>query len=311
MPADPQTSGETPDLGIALLAAIAERYGESGAERYGIKPVQFQEMVAAVVMRYAANTNEAGQLELLATVRVGDLILARACSAGSNAAWDVFLTRFRVSLYDAAYRIARDDATGRELADSLYAELYGMPNREGRRISKLDYYMGRGSLEGWLRTVLAQAHVNRCRSLSKVVSLDEQVESGVAFAGKPSQAAPVVDDRVAAAVALTLAELDSEDRVLLASYYLDRSTLAAIGRQLGVHESTISRKLERLTGAMRKRIRKRLQADGMDHRLCDEAAPGSRRARPECGCGRKSAARKFSGIVLAVEVKFFEVERVM
>jgi RNA polymerase sigma-70 factor (ECF subfamily) len=182
----------------------------------------------------------------------------------------VFLTRFRAPLYETAYRIARDEATGRELADGLYAELYGIPNREGRRVSKLNYYTGRGSLDGWLRTVLAQQYVNRCRSHAKDVSLDEQVEAGVGFAANPPPSLPVADDRIAEAVGQTLAELGGEDRFLLVSYYLDQRTLANIGRQLCVHESTISRKLEKLTKGLRKQIRKRLQAAGINPRHCDE-----------------------------------------
>ncbi len=61
-----------------------------------------------------------------------------------------------------------------------------------------------------------------------------------------------------------LGALNSEERFLLASYYLDRRTLAEIGRQLGVHESTISRKLDRLTDSLRKRIRYQLQENGLD-----------------------------------------------
>ena len=257
-----------PALGSAVLSAISQRYSESGAERYRITPESFQQIVAAVMARYAAD--EAEQLAILATLRVGELVLARACSSGNEHAWDVFLVRFRAFLFDTAYRIARDETTGRELADGLYAELYGIPNREGRRVSKLDYYMGRGSLEGWLRTVLARQHIDRCRYHAKDVSLDEQVEAGVGFAATPAEAAPLVDDRVTDAVSQTLAEVSSEERFLLASYYLDQRTLANIGRQMGVHESTISRKLEKLTKELRKRIRRRLQAVGFNSRRCDE-----------------------------------------
>src|SRR5207245_5847209 len=78
------------------------------------------------------------------------------------------------------------------------------------------------------------------------------------------------DARVVVAVAESLAALSAEERFLLASYYLDQRTLADIGRQLRVHESTISRKLERLTGELQKRVRKRSQATGVDRRRCDE-----------------------------------------
>jgi RNA polymerase sigma-70 factor (ECF subfamily) len=259
-----------PALGRTLTDAIAQRYNESGAESYGITHQHFQQMVGAVVIRYAANANEAERLELVAMLRVGELVLARACSAGNEHAWDVFLVRFRASLYETAYRIAKDEAAGRELADGLYAELYGIPNRDGRRVSKLDYYTGRGYLEGWLRTVLAQQHVNRCRSHAKEVSLDEQVEAGVSFAASSLIETAEVDDRVTRAVAQTLSEVSSEERFLLASYYLDQRTLANIGRQLCIHESTVSRKLDKLTAGLRKRLRKRLQAAGFNPRRCDE-----------------------------------------
>ncbi len=145
-----------------------------------------------------------------------------------------------------------------------------MPNREGRRVSKFAYYMGRGSLKGWLRTVLAQQHVNRCRSQAKDVSLEEQVEGGASFAAKPEPLTANGNEPVSQAVAGALAELDSEDRFLLAAYFLDQRTLAEIGRQLRVHESTVSRKLDRVTGELRKCIRKRLQAEGIDLRRCEE-----------------------------------------
>lgn len=266
----PSAPVEDRALGSALRQAIAQLYGGSHAEEYGITRERFQEILAAVIGRYAAAASEPEQLALVASLRIDELVLARACTAGIEAAWSAFLTRFRAPLYEAAYRIARDETMGRELADELYAELYGIPNRDGKRISKLDYYMGRGSLEGWLRTVLAQQHVNRFRAKARDVSLDEQIESGVSFAAQTAEPQPEPSDLLSAALAQTLAEVSAEERFLLASYYLDQRRLADIARQLKVHESTISRKLDKLTGTLRKRVRKRMQAAGMDSRHCDE-----------------------------------------
>lgn len=269
MPLADSSANEGWAPGRAVSDAVAGLYGASGAERFGISRERFGELAGEVVRRYCAGCEEVEQLQLVARMHIEDLVLARACSAGNETAWEVFLTRFRAMLYEAAGRIARDDTAGKELADGLYAELFGIPNREGRRISKLDYYMGRGSLEGWLRTVLAQEHVNRIRQRARDVSLDEQIEAGVGFAAA-EETAHAVDPRVSEAVAHTLAEVDAEERFLLASYYLDRRTLAEIGRQLGVHESTVSRKLDKLTGVLHKRIRKRLEKAGIHPRRCDE-----------------------------------------
>lgn len=257
-------------VGDSLRAAIAKRYCESDGERYGITPEVFHLILAAVVARYAGEVSEAEQVDLIGTLHVADLVLARACADGNEVAWEAFLTRFRVPLYEAAYRITKDEATGRELADELYADLYGISDRGEHRRCKLDYYMGRGSFEGWLRTVLSREYVNRYRSRAREVSLDQQLEAGAGFAAPPAADENGPDDCIGVAVAQTLAEISAEERFLLASWYLDQRTLADIGRQLHVHESTISRRLDRLTGTLRKRVRKRLQVAGLSSRECDE-----------------------------------------
>jgi RNA polymerase sigma-70 factor, ECF subfamily len=267
---EPSTAAEPHAPGSAVSKAIDQRYAESGAPRYSISPGHFRHIVAGVLARYAADSAESEQLELLTKLRLDDLILARACSAGNDAAWEAFLLRFRASLYESAYRIAGNEATGREIADELYAELYGVPNRDGRRVSKLDYYMGRGSLEGWLRTVLSQHFIDRCRGYSKSTSLEEQIESGASFPAPADPPTPEPDPRLASALDQTLDELTAEDRFLLASYYLDQRTLAQLALQLGVHESTISRRLDRITTHLRKRTLKRLRAAGLNARQCEE-----------------------------------------
>jgi RNA polymerase sigma-70 factor (ECF subfamily) len=270
MAPEPAPTIEDPSLGKSVRDAIDWRYGDSGAERYGLARNVFRQNLGAVILRYGGEFTEAEKLELIAGLHVDDLVLVRACSAGNDLAWSDFLHRFRAEMRTMACQITRDDMAGRELADGLYAELYGLPNREGRRISKLDYYMGRGSLKGWLRTLLAQQHVNRYRSHAKDVSLEEQVESGIGFAAKPDIVPIASDGGVAEFLAQSLAELDNEERFLLVSYYLDRRALADIGRQLRVHESTVSRKLDKVTRELQKRIRKRMNAAGVDRRRCDE-----------------------------------------
>lgn len=254
----------------SLRDAIRTRYAESRAQDYQIAADTFEQLVTDVIQRYAAQASATEQISLAKSLHIEDLVLARACSAGNDTAWDFFLARYRADLYRAACQITRDDSTGHELADSLYAELFGLPNREGRRVSKLDYYMGRGSLAGWLRTVLAQRHIDRCRTGAHNVSLEEQMEQGVAFASPAPPETPHDAQPVNAALTAALAECASEDRYLLAAYFLDGRTLAQIGRQLGLHESTISRKVDRLTTSIRKRVRKRLLESGISPPRCDE-----------------------------------------
>src|SRR4051812_1363090 len=253
---------------------IAELFAQSEASKLCIDKATFAGILEAVAAKYlSAGANERDATDFFRGLRVQELVLARACSAGNDAAWEVFLTKFREALYSAGRAIAKDDATGRELADSLYADLYGMKSEDGGRRSKLDYYMGRGSLEGWLRTVLAQEFVNRYRAQKRLVSLEEEEEAGGQFAaaGPAPSSAPSADNRLEAATDEALRALPAEEKFILASYFLDDRTLAEIARMLNVHESTVSRKLERAAKNLRIEIMAALQQKGMSRRQAQEA----------------------------------------
>ncbi len=251
---------------------MADLYEKSTGERIGLSREQF----AAILQEIGAKYLPAGaaQLEaraLYASLRVEELALARACAAGHERAWEAFMLRYREKLYDIAGYIAKESSAARELADSLYADLYGTTTRDGKRMSKLASYTGRGSLEGWLRTVMAQEYVNRYRRQRRLVSLDEESEEGTQFAATDPEPAVAVDPRVEGATDEALAALSPEDRFVLASYYLDGRTLAEIARALSVHESTISRKLDKLAKSLRKQILSALGRRGMSRRQAEEA----------------------------------------
>jgi len=257
-----------------MVREFAEQcYAASGAERFEIDAAGLAEILASVVRQLDCATGEPGAGGLLSSLRLEELVLARACVAGNDRAWEIFLNRYRATLYESAYKIAREESAARELADSLYAELYGVNEKGHQRPSKLVYYQGRGSLQGWLRTVVAQEYVNRYRSARRETSLDAALDEGKQFQAKDPDLADA-DPRVAAAATSELTALEPEERFLLAAYYLDRRTLAEIAKLLRVHGSTISRKLERTTAGLRKRIRKRMIQSGMSPRQADEALQG-------------------------------------
>ncbi len=261
-----------PEL-TAALSAVGERiYQLSKAEKFGISQSQFESWSLAIAQKYLpADASQQDAEELLSNLRLEDLALARACAAGHERAWEQFMARFRELLYDAALGIAKEQSQAKDLADSIYAELYGMNERDGQRVSKLSSYMGRGSLEGWLRTVIAQEFINRYRSRKRLVSLEEEEEEGSQFAAPDPAPATATDSRVETVIDECLAALDGESRTILSAYYLDGRKLAEIGSMLGFHEATASRKLDRITKALRKSIREGLLKAGMSKRQADEA----------------------------------------
>ena len=253
---------------------LADLHAKSGCEKVGLTRESFATILCEIGSKHAtAATSETEIRTFFLSLRVDELALARACAAGVNSAWEIFLTRFREKLYLSALRIAREDSAARDLADTLYADLYGTNTRDGQRVSKLASYTGRGSLEGWLRTVVAQEYVNRYRRTKRLVSLDEESEEGVQFRAPDPEPEPIppLDQRLAQATDEALAFLSGEDRMVLSAYYLDGHTLAEIARMLGVHESTISRKLDKLAKALRKQIVAALVRRGMSRRQAEEA----------------------------------------
>lgn len=251
--------------------AIRGLLEKSRGERYGLTLDSFQAILEQVSAKYCPSATLQQKLAFWQDLRVEELALTRGCVASNELAWEDFLTRYREKLYDMARGITKDDSSGRELADSLYAELYGLTEKQGQRVSRLSFYMGRGSLEGWLRTVLAQEFVNRYRKQKRLVSLEEETEEGVQFASTESFSTATVDCRLGEATDEALNQLPAEDRLILAGYYLDDRTLTEIGRMLGVHESTVSRRLEKLLKGLRKQVITGLQARGMKRGQAEEA----------------------------------------
>jgi RNA polymerase sigma-70 factor, ECF subfamily len=253
-----------------LESVVTMLYEKSG--NFGLSIQQFAAILTEVAARYLPPGAPAQQVaELYLSLHIEELTLARACAAGQEHAWEVFMTRYREKLYDIAGYIAKESSAARELADSLYADLYGTTSRDGQRVSKLASYTGRGSLEGWLRTVMAQEFVNRYRRQRRLVSLEEDNEDGKELVAKDPEPAIAVDSRLEAATDEVLSALPAEERFILASYYLDSRTLAEIARVLAVHESTISRKLVKLVKSLRKKIVLGLERKGMSRRQAEEA----------------------------------------
>jgi RNA polymerase sigma-70 factor (ECF subfamily) len=197
-----------------------------------------------------------------------DLELAARCAAGDPAAWDRFVLEYRPVLYRAADALDRGGGA-RDLADSLYAELYGMKERQGDRRSLFHYFQGRSSLATWLRAVLAQRYVDRLRAQRRFEPLpDEEIDTGIEL--RPGGLAadrgePPDPDRsrylalIRQALCRAVGRLPARDRLRLACYYVQELTLAETGRVLKEHEATVSRQLARTRRAIRGAVERQLR----------------------------------------------------
>ena len=250
----------------AIPDALArELHRESGAAVWDVPLATVtQRLTASAASRFKSGATARELESYLRALHLKDLALACACAAGHDGAWEHFVREMRPALYAAARAIARPDEA-RDLADSLYAQLFGVDAKGQQRRSLLDYYHGRARLSTWLRTVLAQRHIDAVRQRARTVPLDEDAE-------EPASGAPAADPdvrdnvgRVQRALNETVEALDPRDRLRLRLYYAQRLTLARIGRALGEHEATASRNLERVRRTLRQEVERRLkEAHGLD-----------------------------------------------
>jgi len=193
-----------------------------------------------------------------------DVDLARLCAAGDERAWETFVREYRPLLYRAADAL---DTTGgaREVADSLYADLYGLTNSDGERQSLFRYFEGRSSLATWLRAVLAQRYVDRVRAARRTAPLTEDAASEAAPPTDPDRERYVA--LVRTALRRAISQLDVRDRLRLASYYVQQLTLAQIGRLLRESEASASRHLSRTRREIRTEVERQLREE---ERLSDD-----------------------------------------
>jgi RNA polymerase sigma-70 factor len=256
----------------ALLAGehVRRLYERSGAARWNVSPARFREGLArSLAHRYGESEAPDSGRSHLDSLELTDLALAFACVDGDDAAWEHFILELRPQLYRAARAIAGDE--GRDLADSLYAELFGLPGPDGRRRSLLTHYHGRSRLLTWLRSVLVQRHVDRLRATRRLEPLDEDArDRRSARVAEPDADREPLVSHVQAALDTAVDALDAKDRLRLRLYYGQDLTLAAIGRLLGEHEATVSRKLEK--------ARRQLRAD-VQRALADRGLPAAAIAR--------------------------------
>jgi len=261
---DEAISKERPMLGCEELIPRLHELAKAG--HWGLSAEQFSEALErSLTKRMGGSGLTATQREeFLCTLHLEDLALAQACTMGNEAAWESFVEIYRPYLRSAAAAILRASATSAEaceLADSLFAELYGLTNGKTGERSLFRYFHGRSSLKTWLRAVLAQKRIDAVRAAKKFESLDESDGDGKVHEIPQSAGTSLADPHRERYVKLfqmaleaALDRIEGRDKMRLKLYYVEERTLAEIGKKLGEHESSVSRNMDRIRKEMRENI---------------------------------------------------------
>lgn len=226
---------------------------------YGIQPDDFRATLRGAVEKYLVNredgiTPTAEEVrQFLSEIQINDLFLAMACARGNENAWWEFDHSHRSYIERIARHMASAETYAEEVIDHVYVELYGTRVVEGTRLSKFATYSGRGSLRGWLRTVVWHAIIDLHRAKHDEVSIDEWAESGgeaqerpgwkPTESGESAVLTSIVHDRYREATTKALdsamSELEEHEKLLLLYYHVDELKLREIARFVETPDSPL------------------------------------------------------------------------
>ncbi len=249
---------------------LIERAGEARALDAGAVLPRVRATLEKYVLRRQPDASPKEIGEFLDRLHADEFLLVVACERGDERAWSDLMERYRATVMSAARGASASEAEAEELAQSVWAELYGLRvAKDGRPAGKLAYYSGCGSLGGWLRAVVGQLAIDRHRRTSRLVQTEEASDfdrlatEGEHQDGWRPQALPDPESALAEgeatraveqALARVVSELSGEDRLLVKLYYFDGLRLKEAGAVLGVHEATASRRLTRLHAEIRRGV---------------------------------------------------------
>ncbi|HEX4602609.1 MAG TPA: sigma-70 family RNA polymerase sigma factor [Candidatus Angelobacter sp.] len=256
-----------------LEPIIASGYSE-GRARFGdlgLDPEVFAKRIEAIIQKHlGANPPMEASVSFAKSLHSRDLYLATACAQHSlypatdpatgvpsehaGRAWKMLESTYRGFIRDLARYFFRKGFISQDLADNILADLF-LPDRSGT--SRIVSYDGRSSLSTWLRVVISNRAINakRCSATMQTVEILadipdepalERIDSGLRT--KRYQE-PLKDSLTLACRRLTLRE-----RLILLWRYEDGLQLGQIARLLDIHQSNVTRQLDRLQGKLREHV---------------------------------------------------------
>ncbi len=256
-------------LKTELEPIIAGAYSE-GQARFGdlgLDLPTYTDRIDSIVRKHLGRAPSAGHaLSFVKALHGRDLYLATACSQSSpgtarhnsaeppeqaSVAWKMLESTYKGLIYDLVRFFCRTSFTAQDLADSILADLF-LPDRSGH--SRIASYDGRSSLGTWLRVVICNRSINvqRCSACTKSTDLKYELPDGPAVANieltvRAQRYGTAVEDSLGTACR----GLTSRERLMLLWRYQDGLQLGQIARLLGIHQSNVTRQLERLQGKLR------------------------------------------------------------
>ena len=260
----------TPTLDAIIANAYSEGYARFGD--LGLDLQAFTQRIQSIVYKQLGpSPSKAQAIDFVKGLHSSDLYLASACARHSpggaagqqddfsvqqaSVAWKIFETTYKGYIRNLARFFHRTGFIADDLADNILADLF-LPERSG--VSRIASYSGRSSLSTWLRVIVCNRAINALRSNSHLAHgremqpdiADEPSLTSVELTLRARRYGPALEDSFAAACRT----LTPRQRLILLWRYEQGLQLGQIARLLGIHQSNVTRQLERMQNKLRSEV---------------------------------------------------------
>ncbi|HEY6249781.1 MAG TPA: sigma-70 family RNA polymerase sigma factor [Candidatus Angelobacter sp.] len=259
---------------IAELDPIIVTGYSEGQERFGNLGLDLQiyaQRVHSIVHKHlGASPQPRTVIEFVKGLHGPDLYLATSCaqncpgtsngslqataSENASVAWKTLEKTYKGFICDLVRFFYSTTFAAQDLADSILADLF-LPDRSGS--SRIASYDGRSSLSTWLRVVVCNRAINakRCSAVVKNTDIqaeipDEPALQNIELTVRAKRYGKALGDSLATACR----GLTPRERLILLWRYEDSLQLGQIARLLGIHQSNVTRQLERMQNKLRDEV---------------------------------------------------------
>jgi|SRR5579864_509699 len=256
-----------PPLQLDSVVSVAYLEGRSRFGDLGLELPAFIERIRSIVKKHLGPSPEPVQAEaFVKSLHLGDLYLATACaqyspgyndnnggrsSEHASAAWKILETTYRGFVCDLVRFFYRPGFVSQDLADNIIADLF-LPDRSGA--GRIASYDGRSSLSTWLRVIVCNRSINAQRCSANAKSTDIQPEmpdapalESIEMTLRARRYRVALEDSLGSACR----KLTPRERLVLLWRYEDGLQLGQIAKLLGIHQSNVTRQLERMQSKLR------------------------------------------------------------
>jgi RNA polymerase sigma-70 factor len=252
-------------LKLELESLVANAYSE-GHTRFGdlgLDLSAFSHRIDTIVKKHlGASPAPAAVVAFVKSLHLRDLYLAAACAQCSpggvdpsgeygGAAWKVLETTYKGFVCDLVRFFYRPSFASHDLADNIVADLF-LPDRSGT--SRIASYDGRSSLSTWLRVIVCNRAINAQRCSATTKSTDIQLElpdapalENIEMTVRARRYGNALEDSLSTACR----NLTPRERLILLWRYEDGLQLGQIAKLLGIHQSNVTRQMDRMQGRLR------------------------------------------------------------